>query len=66
MRWYSTSGTGLRIMGHTDQHLPALRLADLDEPSSPQWNDFDYYRNYLTFSQLTHWDEFVDAFINGE
>lgn len=38
--------------------------ADLDEPSSPQWNDFDYYRNYLRFSQLTHWDEFLNAYVN--
>jgi hypothetical protein len=37
---------------------------DLNEPSSPQWNDFDYYRNYLEFSQLTHWDEFLDAYVN--
>jgi len=37
--------------------------ADLDEPSSPQWNDFDYYRNYLRFSKLTHWDEFLDAYV---
>jgi len=41
-------------------------VADLDEPSSPQWNDFDYYRNYLVFSQLTHWDEFLDAYVNGQ
>jgi hypothetical protein len=27
--------------------------ADLDEPSSPK-NDFEYYRDYLRFSQLTH------------
>jgi hypothetical protein len=37
--------------------------ADLDEPSSPQWYDFDYYRNYLRFSRLTHWDEFLDAYV---
>ncbi len=39
-------------------------VSELDEPSSPQWNDFDYYRNYLEFSQVTHWDEFLDAFVN--
>lgn len=38
--------------------------ADLDEPSSPQWNDFDYYRTYLRFAQLTHWDEFLAAYVN--
>jgi hypothetical protein len=37
---------------------------DLDEPSSPQWNDFEYYRNYLAFAPLTHWDEFLDAYVN--
>ncbi len=37
--------------------------ADLDEPSSLQ-NDFEYYRNYLRFSQLTHWDEFLNAYVN--
>ncbi len=39
------------------------RPADLDEPSSPQ-NDFEYYRNSLVFSQLTHWDEFLNAYVN--
>ena len=37
--------------------------ADLDEPSSPE-NDFQYYRDHLIFSQLTHWDEFLDAYVN--
>jgi hypothetical protein len=41
-------------------------VADLDEPSSPQWNDFQYYQDYLAFSQLTHWDEFLDAYVNGQ
>jgi hypothetical protein len=39
---------------------------DLDEPSSEQWNDFDYYCNYLEFSTVTHWDEFLDAYVNGQ
>jgi len=39
---------------------------DLDEPSSPQWNDFQYYQDYLAFSPLTHWDEFLDAYVNGQ
>jgi len=37
---------------------------DLDEPSSPQWNDFEYYRNYLAFAPMSHWDEFLDAYVN--
>ena len=37
---------------------------DLDEPSSPQWNDFEYYRDYLEFAPMTHWDEFLDAYVN--
>jgi hypothetical protein len=36
--------------------------ADLDDPSSPQ-NDFDYYRTKLAFSQRTHWDEFLNAYV---
>ncbi len=39
--------------------------ADLDEPSSPQWNDFAYYQGYLEFAAVTHWDEFLDAYVNG-
>jgi hypothetical protein len=39
-----------------------MRVQDLDAASSPG-NDFDYYRNYLAFSVLTHWDEFLEAFI---
>jgi hypothetical protein len=45
--------------------LPAT-VDDLDDPSTETWNEFEYYRNYLVFSDLTHWDEFLDAFINGE
>jgi hypothetical protein len=36
-----------------------VRAADLDE--------FDYYRSKLVFSDLTQWDEFLEAFLmNGE
>lgn len=35
---------------------------DLDEPSSTEWNDFEYYRTMLSFSRLTHWDEFLAAY----
>jgi hypothetical protein len=45
--------------------LPA-DAADLDDPSTPEWNEFEYYRNQLVFSRLTHWDEFLDAFVNGQ
>lgn len=44
--------------------LPAT-VDDLDDPSTPDWNEFEYYHEYLAFSRLTHWDEFLDAFING-
>jgi hypothetical protein len=36
---------------------------ELDEPSSPEWNDFKYYRTHLEFAQVTHWDEFLAAFL---
>jgi hypothetical protein len=42
-----------------------MQARDLDVASSPEWNDFEYYREMLVFSRLTHWDEFLDAFING-
>jgi hypothetical protein len=45
--------------------LPAT-VDDLDDPSTETWNEFEYYREYLVFSRLTHWDEFLEAFINGE
>jgi hypothetical protein len=58
--WHHKKYKGAHGIGIFWPRLPA----DLDEPSSPQWNDFDYYRNYLRFSQLTHWDEFLDAYVN--
>ena len=45
--------------------LPAT-VADLDDPSTPDWNEFEYYQGNLAFSRLTHWDEFLDAFIIRE
>jgi hypothetical protein len=42
-----------------------MRVQDLEQASSPEMTDFEYYRDYLVFSRLTHWDEFLDAFING-
>jgi hypothetical protein len=42
-----------------------MRAQDLEQASSPEMTDFEYYREYLVFSDLTHWDEFLDAFING-
>ena len=44
--------------------LPAT-AADLDDPST-ELIEFDYYREELVFSELTYWDEFLEAFINGE
>ncbi len=41
-------------------------VQDLDEPSSPDWNDFQYYQEYLIFSELTHWDEFLNAYVNEQ
>lgn len=41
-----------------------LRVDDLDDPTTPEWNEFDYYRNMLTFGQLSHWDEFLAAYLN--
>jgi hypothetical protein len=45
--------------------LPAT-VGDLDDLSTTEWNEWDYYRNYLAFSRLTNWDEFLDAYINGQ
>lgn len=28
-------------------------------------DDFPYYRDSLRFAQVTRWDEFLDAFVNG-
>jgi len=42
-----------------------LSVDELDDPATTEWNEFDYYRNYLAFSRLTFWDEFLDAFVNG-
>ena len=40
-----------------------LTVADLDDPSTPEWNEFDYYRTLLTFGRLSHWDEFLAAYL---
>jgi hypothetical protein len=37
---------------------------DLDDADS-EWNEFEYYREYLAFSQQTLWDEFLEAFVSG-
>jgi hypothetical protein len=42
-----------------------MRAQDLDMASSSEGNDFEYYCEMLVFSRLTHWDEFLDAFINS-
>lgn len=38
---------------------------DLDYDGTPDVYDFEYYRQKLVFSRITHWDEFLDAFVNG-
>ena len=40
-----------------------LKVDDLDDPSTLEWNEFDYYRNWLTFGKLSHWDEFLAAYL---
>lgn len=40
-----------------------LTVDELDDPSTVEWNEFDYYRNYLTFAELSHWDEFLAAYL---
>ncbi len=40
-----------------------LKVDDLDDPSTLEWNEFDYYRNVLTFGKLSHWDEFIAAYL---
>jgi hypothetical protein len=36
-----------------------------DEPSSPQWHDFAYYQDARECSALTHWDEFLAAYVGS-
>jgi hypothetical protein len=59
--WHTTPYHG----AHGISIFLPMQAQDLDDPSSPEWNDFQYYREMLVFSRLTHWDEFLDAFING-
>jgi hypothetical protein len=40
-----------------------LKVDDLDDPSTLEWNEFDYYRNVLTFGKMSHWDEFIAAYL---
>jgi hypothetical protein len=43
-----------------------LRVQDLDDPTTENWNEFDYYRQELVFAGLTHWDEFLAAYLGVE
>ena len=45
--------------------LPAT-VDDLDDIATENWNEFEYYREYLVFSRLTHREEFLDALVNRE
>ena len=40
-----------------------LNVEELDDPATLEWNEFDYYRNALTFARLSHWDEFLAAYL---
>ena len=57
--WHYNKYKGAHGIGIFWPRLPA----DLDEPSSPEKNDFEYYRSKLVFSRLTHWDEFISAYV---
>lgn len=41
-----------------------LRVEELDDPATLEWNEFEYYRSSLTFAQQSHWDEFLAAYLN--
>jgi hypothetical protein len=56
--WHHGKYKGAHGIGIFWPRLPA----DLDEPSSLE-NDFEYYRSKLVFSKLTHWDEFISAYV---
>jgi hypothetical protein len=59
--WHTTPYHG----AHGISIFLPMREQDLDYASTPEGSDFQYYREKLVFSRLTHWDEFLDAFING-
>ena len=59
--WHATQYHG----AHGISIFVPTTVKDLDDPATTAWNEFDYYRNELVFSRLTHWDEFLDAFVNG-
>jgi hypothetical protein len=59
--WHATQYHG----AHGISIFVPTSVDDLDDPATTEWHEFEYYRNYLAFSQMTHWDEFLDAFING-
>ncbi len=40
-----------------------LKVDDLDDPSTLEWNEFEYYRTMLTFGKMSHWDEFIAAYL---
>jgi len=59
--WHTTpyhGAHGISIWG-------PVRPQDLDNPNTTDLNEFDYYQNELFFGGLTHWDEFLYAFVNG-
>jgi hypothetical protein len=40
-----------------------LTVDELDDPTTLEWNEFDYYRSYLAFARMSHWDEFLAAYL---
>lgn len=58
--WHVNNGEYAGVSGLTIFWPRTLR--DMDELSSPQ-NDFRYYTTKLEFSKLTHWDEFLRAYV---
>ncbi len=42
-----------------------LKVDDLDDPSTLEWNEFEYYRTELAFGRLSHWDEFIAAYLGA-
>lgn len=41
------------------------RVEDLDDPAT-ELNEFEYYREELVFGRISQWDEFLDAYLNGQ
>jgi hypothetical protein len=51
---------------HTQPYHGAHGISIFLPAAAGDLQDWDYYRNVLRFSELTDWDEFLDAFVYGE